>query len=309
MPETLPCSVVVLTHNRRDLLRENLLSVRAQTVKPAEIVVVDNNSSDGASEMVKTEFPEVRLIRVDYDSGVEGFNIGIENAREDAVGVLDDDTTVPPDWLAGLYAKLSAEPPDTLIVSPKVVEPGMPQELLDSPALNTERYVDLFEGSSFMARRKELVALGMFPKEFFIYGNERDVAARAAIAGYKIRFCPSVKSFHKKPYGVRLGRQNLFLISRNYTWLLLKYYSASDIARTLFHILKNALARRDDHAGLGMDTRATEGFNRAFKPANLWYAFSGFTAAVLRVDYWLKNRQVVRKKGFTLLFDTWRLKE
>lgn len=309
MPETLPCSVVVLTHNRRDLLRENLLSVRAQTARPAEVVVVDNNSSDGAAEMVAAEFPEVRLIRVDYDSGVEGFNIGIESAREDVVGVLDDDTTVPPDWLAGLFAKLKSEPADTLIVSPKVVEPGMPSELLDSAAMNTERYVDLFEGSSFMARRKEFVALGMFPKEFFIYGNERDVAARAAIAGYKIKFFPRVKSFHKKPYGVRLGSENLYLTVRNYTWLLLKYYSAWDIGRTFFYIFRNALARRDDHAGLGMDTRANEGFRRAFKPANLWYAFKGFAEAVLRVDYWLKNRQVVRKKGFTLLFDTWRLKE
>lgn len=310
MPETtLPCSVVVLTHNRRSLLRENLRAVLAQTAGPAELIVVDNNSSDGSAEMVAAEFPTARLIRVNCDSGVEGFNIGIESAREDIVGVLDDDTIIPPDWLAGLYDGLKNEPTDTLIIYPKIIEPGMPEELLNSRALNVQRYVDLFEGSSFMIRRKEFVALGMFPKEFFLYGNERDVSARAAISGYRIKYFPSINSFHKKPYGVRPGGQNLRLIARNYTWLLLKYYSASDICRTFFYFFRNASAEKDDHANLGMDTRANEGFRRAFRPANLWFAFLGFAEAVLRADYWLKNRRVVKKEGFTLLFDTWRIKD
>ncbi|MCM2266522.1 MAG: glycosyltransferase [Elusimicrobiales bacterium] len=304
----LPCTVVVLTHNRKALLRENLASVRALAPGPSELIVVDNNSSDGTGEMVTAEFPEARIIRVDHDSGVEGFNIGIRAAREEIVGVLDDDTVVPPDWLGGLFGKLTAEPAETFVVYPMVVEPGMPPELLASEAMTRERYVDLFEGSSFMTRRKAFEALGMFPREFFIYGNERDVSAKAANAGLLIRYCPSVKSFHKKPYGVRLGSRNLYLTVRNYMWLLLKYYSAADILRTLGYIARSAFVKKDDHAGLGMDTRASEGFRRVFKLENALYAFCGAAAAVLRADYWLRNRQVVRKKGFTLLYDTWRLK-
>lgn len=308
MPVTLKCSLVVLTHNRKELLRENLSAVRALSAGPSELIVVDNNSSDGTAAMVAAEFPEARLIRVDHDSGVEGFNIGIRAAAEETVGVLDDDTIIPPDWLAGLFARLQAEPADTFVVYPMIVEPGMPKELLESAALNTERYVDLFEGSSFMTRRKAFMELGMFPKEFFIYGNERDVCAKAANAGLNIKYCPSVKSFHKKPYGVRLGSANLYYTARNYTWLLLKYYSLTDIGRTLLHIFLNAFRHADDHSGLGMDTRASEGFRRLFRPANVWFSMKGFLEALLSVWYWLPNRKVVRKAGFRLLFDTWRLK-
>jgi GT2 family glycosyltransferase len=302
-------SVVVLTHNRRELLAENLAALRRSALRPLEIIVVNNNSSDGTSGFVRSAFPEARLVEVGYDSGVEGFNIGIRAAAGEFVAVTDDDSELPPDCLGLMREKFRSEPPDTAIITPKIVEPGMPEELLSSPATNIERYVDLFEGSTFMARRKLLVDKNLlFPKEFFIYGNERDVSARMANVGLRIKYLPSARSLHKKPYGVRLGRKNLYLTARNYTWLLLKYYSAGDILKTLWYMAANALRPREDHFSMGMDTRASEGFRRIFRPGDMCYALLGFLEALARADYWLRNRRVVTKKGFGLLYDTWRLK-
>src|SRR5947208_2050021 len=54
------CAVVV-TFNRRELLRECLLALREQTRRPQRVIVVDNASTDGTPELVRAEFPEVEL--------------------------------------------------------------------------------------------------------------------------------------------------------------------------------------------------------------------------------------------------------
>ena len=59
-------SLVISVWNRKDDLRENLASIRAQTVPADQVIVVDNDSSDGTPEMVLEEFPEVQLIRMPH---------------------------------------------------------------------------------------------------------------------------------------------------------------------------------------------------------------------------------------------------
>ncbi|MCA8955360.1 MAG: glycosyltransferase, partial [Planctomycetes bacterium] len=61
-------SLVISVWNRRQDLRENLAAIRRQTIAPDQIVVVDNDSSDGTPEMVIAEFPEVQLIRMPHSA-------------------------------------------------------------------------------------------------------------------------------------------------------------------------------------------------------------------------------------------------
>ena len=78
-------SLVISVWNRKDDLRENLASIRAQTVPADQVIVVDNDSSDGTPEMVTEEFPEVQLIRMpssDYGA-CETFNVGFASAKGD----------------------------------------------------------------------------------------------------------------------------------------------------------------------------------------------------------------------------------
>jgi len=86
-------SLVISVWNRKDDLRENLASIRKQTVPADQVIVVDNDSSDGTPEMVIAEFPEVQLIRMPHsDYGAcETFNVGFSSAKGDLVGILDDD--------------------------------------------------------------------------------------------------------------------------------------------------------------------------------------------------------------------------
>ena len=87
---------VVVTWNRRDLLVESLAALRAQTHPPAEIVVVDNASTDGTTELLRDESDGLRVVHLTRNTGgAGGFAAGIERAltlEPDLVWLLDDDT-------------------------------------------------------------------------------------------------------------------------------------------------------------------------------------------------------------------------
>ncbi|HTO93656.1 MAG TPA: glycosyltransferase, partial [Bacteroidota bacterium] len=57
------CSVVIVTYNGKDLLRPCLAAAIAQRYSPYEVILVDNASTDGSADLVRAEFPTVRLVR------------------------------------------------------------------------------------------------------------------------------------------------------------------------------------------------------------------------------------------------------
>ena len=83
-------SVVILTHNRSELLRRGLESVFAQRIE-CEVVVVDNGSKDGTAEMVRRDFPQVKLVALSQNTGIRGRNLGVQATHGDVVLSLDDD--------------------------------------------------------------------------------------------------------------------------------------------------------------------------------------------------------------------------
>lgn len=100
------CAVVV-TYNRKAMLERCLSSLAAQTVAVRDIVVIDNGSSDGTSQMLR-QHPEQRLLvrSLSTNTGAAGgFNIGVKRAYEtgdDAIWVMDDDVFPDPDALEEL---------------------------------------------------------------------------------------------------------------------------------------------------------------------------------------------------------------
>src|SRR3954469_26080815 len=96
-------TIVFLVYNRCEELRislERMLGDNDFARDRVDVIVVDNASDDGASEMVRAEFPDVQLIRREVNSGVSGFNDGFAVARGDYVLALDDDCYLPPDGLS-----------------------------------------------------------------------------------------------------------------------------------------------------------------------------------------------------------------
>jgi GT2 family glycosyltransferase len=99
-------SVIILNYNVRYFLELCVLSVQCALENiEAEIIVVDNNSSDGSCEMMKTRFPNVKLIENKENSGFpKGNNIGVAQAQGEYICILNPDTVVAEDTFEKILA-------------------------------------------------------------------------------------------------------------------------------------------------------------------------------------------------------------
>jgi GT2 family glycosyltransferase len=268
-PRTGPTVAAVMTSfNKREDVRRNLAAIRVQTRPFDAVIVVDNHSSDGSQDMIRNEFPEVQLVVMPHPryGACETFNIGFSTAKTDFIAILDDDVVLPPDWNEKMLRKFESEPPSTALISSQVLEPGTPQWYLDHPEVNRERYMATFRGCATLARRSVIEACGWYDPDFFIYGNERDLAARVLNAGYRILQYPGVVVQHGTPFGMKTGRRSLYYHVRNLWWYLFKHVPASQIFRFLFLQLVSPFRRKSavtadavGTIGLWKTIRETEG--------------------------------------------------
>lgn len=116
----------MVTWNRRDLLTRSLDAVLSQAGAPAQVVVVDNASTDGSAELVADRYPDVDLVRLRANTGgAGGFALGIARALDlgaDAVWIMDDDTIPQPGALGALVdARATLQAADTHGQPPVVV--------------------------------------------------------------------------------------------------------------------------------------------------------------------------------------------
>ena len=92
---SLTASIAILNYQRRDALRRALEAARDQRHAALEIIAVDNASTDGSAEMVRDEFPDVRLVPLPENIGAAGRNAGVAAAKGDIVFTLDNDVLLP----------------------------------------------------------------------------------------------------------------------------------------------------------------------------------------------------------------------
>ena len=296
-------SLVISVWNRKADLRDNLQAIRAQTVPADQVVVVDNDSSDGTPEMVLAEFPEVHLIRMPHSQygACETFNVGFASARGEFVGILDDDVVLPPTFVEHMLAKFATEPDTTAILSPKVIEPEMPDWYKDSPKINQERYLPTFRGCGSMARADALKKARWYDIRFFIFGNERDLTTRLLNLGYRVKMVPSVEVFHKAPFGMRHGKRSLYYHVRNFWLYAFKYLPWSQVLAFPFRFLKKGLGGKQQRDGGEVaDAVGTIGLFSNIKsvPWGWWICVKATVAALGSLPYCLRHRQVCRHPDF-----------
>ena len=95
--KSLKISVVIPVYNEEKYLAKNLDSLMAQNVKPDEIIIVDNNSTDNSVAIAK-EYP-VKIIHESKQGMIPARNRGFNEARYDIIARTDADTILPPTWI------------------------------------------------------------------------------------------------------------------------------------------------------------------------------------------------------------------
>ncbi len=116
-------SVVILNYNVRFFLEQCVLSVQnAIRDLEAEIIVVDNHSSDDSCEMIKQRFPQIKLIENQTNAGFpKGNNIGVAQAKGKYLCILNPDTVVAEDTFTKILA-FALSKPDLGIVGCKLID-------------------------------------------------------------------------------------------------------------------------------------------------------------------------------------------
>ncbi|MCR4407463.1 MAG: glycosyltransferase family 2 protein [Anaerolineae bacterium] len=225
----LDLSIVIVNWNVRDLLRQCLNSILAdlQTCK-LEIIIVDNASTDGSVEMVRQEFPQVKLIASEVNLGYTGGNnLGITTSQGRYILLLNPDTEIVGDAPSQMVAYMDAHPnvgalgpqllnPDGSVQSSRRRFPTLSTALVESTVIQQwwpdnrilRRYyvqdrpddaiseVDWVTGACILLRRQAVEQVGLLDDNFFMYSEELDWCRRARDAGWKVVYLPTAQVIH-----------------------------------------------------------------------------------------------------------------
>jgi len=102
-------SIVIPVYNECERLDACLRSIAAQSRAPFEVIVVDNNSTDGSAAIARS-YPFVKLLQENRQGVVHARNLGFDAARGAIIGRIDADTVLPPDWTLQVSTLFQTEP-------------------------------------------------------------------------------------------------------------------------------------------------------------------------------------------------------
>src|SRR5690349_19610094 len=214
---TVSISVVIVSYNSRELLRDCLLRIEAEPRE--QVIVVDNSSSDGSVEMMKGDFPWVKLILNPKNNGYgAAANLAMEVCSSKYVLLLNSDTLVETGTVELLTDYLDQHP-QVAIAGPQLVNAdGTPQlsyfefptplQILlketslsrfvrrSSPISNGSPAVPWVLGAALAIRRVAFDAVGGFDQSFFMYFEEVDLCYRLKQAGWQTHFVPGASVIH-----------------------------------------------------------------------------------------------------------------
>jgi hypothetical protein len=226
-------TVVIVNWNVRDLLRCCLQSIEAEASQAVggfalEIVVVDNASTDGSVEMVRAEFPHVRLIANDKNRGFTvANNQGLALGQGRYLLLLNPDTEVTGGALATMVRSMDGHPeigalgpqlryPDGSLQSSRRRFPTFATALVESTVVQEwwgdnrvlRRYymadtpddaiqsVDWLVGACLLVRRQAYEQVGGLDEDFFMYSEEMDWCRRIKDAGWLVVYLPTATVVH-----------------------------------------------------------------------------------------------------------------
>lgn len=238
MPKKPELSIVILTYNTKELLGDCLKSVfKRKDEVNFEVIVSDNDSTDGTGKMVKEKFPQVKYLKGENVGFSKGNNRARDHVGGELVLFLNPDTIVKKNALKETVKYLK-ENDDVGVVSCKLVLPNgeldkdtrrsfpTPWVAFTHLVLRADRFfpesklfgqywygyidedkvheVDALQGAYFLTYKKILDEVNWFDEEYFFDGEDLDLSYQIKKAGYKLVYYPKVEVEHLK--GVTKGK-------------------------------------------------------------------------------------------------------
>jgi GT2 family glycosyltransferase len=219
-PDKKTVSVLIVNHNGDKEIIKCLDALYNQSTHLEEIIVVDNASTDGSPQRIKTRFPEVNLILLEDNLNLsKAHNIGLREVASDLVVILDDDVYVDKDCIQHMY--LAHIHYSAVIVCPRILlypenkivqcdgavphfvgtmslrHAYQPQEILPAEAVDVHACI----GACRLVDRKLIIANGGFDEEYFFNFEDLELSLRIRALGYRIICEPKALVYHDRGLG------------------------------------------------------------------------------------------------------------
>lgn len=310
MPDSnsISVAVVILNWNGAALLKQFLPSVLAHSTR-ADIIVVDNGSSDDSKTVLSNEFPSVQLIELEKNLGFAGgYNRGLKDLKQDIFVLLNSDVEVTANWLEPLIdaftkrAQLGIAQPKILSYHEKdtfeyagaaggwIDKWGYPfcrGRIFDELETDKGQYdvaANVFwaSGAAFFIRRELFQSLNGFDEDFFAHMEEIDLCWRAQQLGFEVACIPSSKVYHVG--GASLDKsspQKTYLNFRNGIAMLWKN-SQTRLTQIPVRLVL------DGFAGLRLLLQG--------KPGHFWAVIRAHFAFYFSLGKWSRKRKGIQKE-------------
>lgn len=259
-------AVIILNWNGAALLRRYLTTVVANTNPAiADVVVADNGSTDESLEILRNEFPTVKVIALPENYGfAEGYNRAIAVTENEYTVLLNSDVRTPEGWLDPMLEYMEAHP-EVGAMQPKLLHDGVEGKDTFDYAGAAGGYIDchgfpycrgrIFDaveddngqydgitpdivwasGACLMVRTALYKQVGGLDKDFFAHMEEIDLCWRVILSGSKVRMLPASCVYHLGGASLAYGNpRKTYLNFRNNLLLLHKNLPEKDAKRTLF---------------------------------------------------------------------------
>ena len=253
-------AVVILNYNGAEMLRRFLPSVIEYSPE-AEVIVADNASTDNSAEVMRNEFPAVRLICLDKNYGfADGYNKALQQVTAEYYILLNSDVEVTDGWLAPMLTFMDTND-DVAACQPKLLSykekdffeyaggaggfidrygyPYCRGRIFDTVERDNGQYdsvADLFwaTGAALMIRSADYRTAGGLDGSFFAHMEEIDLCWRLRARGRRIVCVPDSSVYHVG--GATLAKSNprkTFLNFRNNLLMLYKNLPTQELSQVM----------------------------------------------------------------------------
>ncbi len=260
----LDLEIIIVNYNSEFWLKKTLTTLKKyyldSTKKSVQVTVVDNNSQDNSTTVVKRKFKWVKLIKLTKNFGFAiANNVALKKTQAKFIMLLNSDVELTNDSNFDILITYLEKHPKVAIISPRVefidgsIDPashrGEPtlwasftymtglEKMLPKTKLFGQYHqgykdlsaihsIDAGTGAGIMIRTKQMKKIGLLDERFFMYAEDLDWCKRFRDAGFKIVYNPKVSIIHhKNKSGIKSSSQQIAKKTNKYFYdTMLQYY-------------------------------------------------------------------------------------
>ena len=202
-------SIIIVNYNGKELLQKCLDSLLKVNYNNFEIILVDNNSTDGSIEFITKNYPSLIIIKLDSNKGfAEPNNVAAKISKGKYLLFLNNDTVVTPNFISEMVKVMETDKKIAICQSLLLKPDGSVDSSGDfidhlgvvynsKTEIDEIREVSSARGASMLVRSDIFEKLDGFDQKFFVTFEDVDLCWRSWILGYRVLIIPTSIVYHE----------------------------------------------------------------------------------------------------------------